>query len=143
MRIRRKLESRSIQSQPSKVEFNQSFQQIVEQKSHQFEKRELDDLLIEITDLGEQLARFRRFSDLAKFKRLIRSFLEKTVYNGLTLKKTYPLRFGEQNHRLSIVEEIDNQLVKLTEQMMDQEQKSVDLLAIIGEIKGLLINLYM
>lgn len=143
MRIRRKLESRSIQSQPSKVEFNQSFQQIVEQKSHQFEKRELDDLLIEITDLGEQLARFRRFSDLAKFKRLIRSFLEKTVYNGLTLKKTYPLRFGEQNHRLSIVEEIDNQLVELTEQMMDQEQKSVDLLAIIGEIKGLLINLYM
>lgn len=43
---------------------------------------------------------------------------------------------------LGLVKEIDEKLIKLTEEMMDQEKPAIDLLERIGEIKGLLINLY-
>ncbi|MDY0394833.1 DUF327 family protein [Virgibacillus halophilus] len=38
---------------------------------------------------------------------------------------------------------MDEKLVKLTEDVLDQEKKTVDLLDTIGEIKGLLVNIYM
>lgn len=40
------------------------------------------------------------------------------------------------------MKEIDDKLIQLTEEMMDQEKPAIDLLERIGEIKGLLINLY-
>jgi len=40
------------------------------------------------------------------------------------------------------VKEIDQQLITLTEAVVEQEKPSIDLLDKIGEIKGLLINLY-
>lgn len=42
----------------------------------------------------------------------------------------------------SIVKEVDEKLLELTEVMMNQEKKAVNILGLIGEIKGLLINLY-
>ncbi len=43
---------------------------------------------------------------------------------------------------MTIVKQIDEKLMELTEQMMNQEEKSIQILGLIGEIKGLLINLY-
>ena len=50
-------------------------------------------------------------------------------------------RFGE-GRKLKIVETIDEKLVELAEEILNQEKSSIDLLDKIGEIKGLLINLY-
>ena len=52
------------------------------------------------------------------------------------------ISFGE-GRRLKIVETIDEKLIELAEDLLNEEKTSVDLLAKIGEIKGLLINLYM
>lgn len=143
MRVSRKVQSQSIRQSHSKVEANQSFQQIVRTKTNELQKQEIEYLMDEITSQGDKLARFKHFQDLVKFKRLVKTFLEKTVYSGYELKSSYHFHFGEQGQKLAIVEKIDEKLIQLTEQMMNQEQKNVDLLAIIGEIKGLLINIYM
>ena len=50
-------------------------------------------------------------------------------------------RFGE-GRKLKIVETIDEKLVELAEEILNREKSSIDLLDKIGEIKGLLINLY-
>ncbi len=51
-------------------------------------------------------------------------------------------RFGE-GRRLKIVETVDEKLVELAQEFLDEEKETIDLLDKIGEIKGLLINLYM
>lgn len=51
-------------------------------------------------------------------------------------------RFGE-GRRLKIVETVDERLVELASDILDEEKETIDLLDKIGEIKGLLINLYM
>jgi len=72
----------------------------------------------------------------------VKTFLQDTVYNGLDLKRSSSFSLDGQHSMLQIVEEVDAKLIELTEQVMGQEKKTVDLLDLIGEIKGLLINLY-
>ena len=44
---------------------------------------------------------------------------------------------------LSTVQEVDTKLVELTQLVLDKQRNSIDILEKIGEIKGLLINLYI
>lgn len=118
------------------------FEQLVKAQSHQVMREELGKLVNDITRQGEKLAKFRSFRDLAKFKRMIKEFLQETVYSGLKLNHQHNFHANRHSQKLTTVEEIDDNLIKLTEDMLDQEKKSVDLLGIIGEIRGLLINLY-
>lgn len=100
-------------------------------------------LLGNINAAGERLARSRNLRDMAKFKMLVRRFLQEAVESGLELEQSHTWnQFGE-GRRLNLVKEIDSKLVELAEAMLDEEKTSIDLLAKIGEIKGLLINLYM
>ena len=44
---------------------------------------------------------------------------------------------------LSTVQEVDNKLVELKQLVLDKQRNLIDILEKIGEIKGLLINLYI
>lgn len=116
--------------------FQTSFQsQVLSQK-----KQEIDQMIKNISIQGNKLARTRNFRDLAKFKHLIKDFLKETVSGGLRLEKDQSFTMhGSQQYIL--VKEIDEKLIELTELMMDQEQRNVNILGLIGEIKGLLVNL--
>ncbi|MBO1004476.1 YaaR family protein [Pseudogracilibacillus auburnensis] len=143
MKIGQEMRSKVDQKPMRKVhEGRQSFEQIVQSQSHKMKQKELEKLMDDITEQGKRLSRFRSFRDLAKFKRMIKQFLQETVYNGLELNESRSFHTGAFSHKLTTVNEIDEKLVQLTNDMMDQEKKTVDLLGIIGEIQGLLINLY-
>ena len=120
----------------------QNFEQIVQSQTQKLKHEELEKLIQDITKQGEKLARFRSFRDLAKFKRMITQFLEETVYNGYQLNESRNFNMNSYSHKLTTVKKIDEKLVELTEDLLDQEKKTVDLLGHIGEIRGLLINLY-
>ncbi|ASN03761.1 YaaR family protein [Virgibacillus necropolis] len=139
--LRSQLDATNNQTR-SAFEGKQSFDGLVQTQSHKLKAQELQMLMKSITVQGERLARFRSFKDLVKFKRMVKGFLQETVYNGLDLKQSHSFGLGSRNQKLSIVKEIDERLIELTEELMNLEKKSIDLLGLIGEIKGLLINLY-
>ncbi|MDY0404056.1 YaaR family protein [Virgibacillus sp. 179-BFC.A HS] len=121
----------------------QGFRNIVQSETHKLKQDGMQKLLEGISLQGEKLARFRSFRDLAKFKQMVRSFLKEAVANGFDLQKSYGFSMSGHAGNLTTVKEIDRKLVQLTEDVLDKEKKSVDLLGTIGEIKGLLINIYM
>jgi uncharacterized protein len=121
---------------------NQSFEAIVQSQTQKMQKTELQRLMSDITMQGDRLARFRSFKDLVKFKRLIKRFLEESVSNGMDLQKSHSFSFTGNSRKLTLVKQIDEKLMELTEEIMNQEKKTVDLLGLIGEIKGLLVNIY-
>lgn len=123
-------------------EGNQGFEQMVQTEGTRVRRQELERLVDDITKQGEKLARFRSFQDLAKFKRMIKQFLQETVQKGMRVKEERSFHSNSFNQTFTTVEEIDEKLVALTEDVMDQEKKTVDLLGVIGEIRGLLVNLY-
>lgn len=142
MKITQEMRSQTISQVRSEKEGSKTFQNIVQSQSSKVKQQEIRELMSQIETQGDKLARFRSFPDLVKFKRLIKRFLEKTTNEGLGLKKFHHFDLSGQSQQLAIVEKIDEKLVELTEELMGQEKKTVDLLGVIGEIKGLMINLY-
>lgn len=119
------------------------FGQMVMKQEQRLHGEQITRLLGDISSAGERIARSRNLRDMAKFKMLIRRFLKEAVESGLELKQSHTWnQFGE-GRRLKLIETIDEKMIELAEALLDEEKTSVDLLAKIGEIKGLLINLYM
>jgi len=119
-----------------------SFGNLVQSQTQKLQQTELQRLMSDITLQGDRLARYRSFKDLVKFKRLIKRFLEEAVSSGMDLQKSLSFSYTGSSRNLTLVKQIDEKLIELTEEIMSQEKKTVDLLGLIGEIKGLLINLY-
>lgn len=120
-----------------------NFSKIVQSQTQSLKQQELNQLVKDITMQGNKLARYRTFKELAKFKRMVKGFLQETVKNGYSLQKSHTFGFSGESRQLTLLEEVDLKLVELTEEIMNQERKTVDILGLIGEIKGLLINIYM
>ncbi|KGP89932.1 hypothetical protein N780_09860 [Pontibacillus chungwhensis BH030062] len=121
----------------------QGFGQMVQSESQKMRQQELHRLMGDITKQGEKVARFRSFKDLAKYKRLVKSFVQESVQYGMDLKQSHSWSMDGQSRKLTLVQSVDEKLAELTDEVMNQEKKSIDVLDIIGEIKGLLVNLYM
>ncbi|MBD7986035.1 YaaR family protein [Sporosarcina sp. Sa2YVA2] len=122
---------------------NARFGQMVTKSEERLHGEQITRLLGDISSAGDRLARSRNLRDMAKFKMLVRRFLQESVESGLGLKQSHTWNQYGEGRRLKIVETIDEKLIELAEALLDDERTSVELLGKIGEIKGLLINLYM
>ena len=120
-----------------------TFDHLVQSQALKIEQQEIQRLVDKITEQGNKLARYRTFRELAKFKRYVKGFLQTTVYQGYELERNHHFSYDGQSRNLLIIKEVDEKLITLTEAIMDQEKNTVDLLGLIGEIKGLLIHLYI
>ena len=119
------------------------FGEMVVKQGTKMQTEQLTRLLGDISAAGDRVARSRNLRELARFKMLVKRFLQETIEHGMEMKQSHTWnRFGE-GRRLKIVETIDERLVELAEDLLIEEKESIDLLDKIGEIKGLLINLYM
>lgn len=137
--MRAGVETKQIRQQP---ENKQSFGKMVNTEALKIKQEGIEKLVQDIEKQGDKLARYRTFRELTKFKRMVKSFLQETVYNGLDLQKSSSFSFEGHHSTLALVKEVDDKLVELTDDVMNHEKKTVDLLGLIGEIKGLLVNIY-
>ncbi|MFC5558916.1 YaaR family protein [Ureibacillus thermophilus] len=125
------------------TETNNRFGELVFKQGQKLQNEQLTRLLGDISTAGDRVARSRNLRDLARFKMLVKRFLQEAVEYGLELKQSHTWnRFGE-GRRLKIIKTIDDRLVELAQDILDEEKDTIELLDKIGEIKGLLINLYM
>ncbi|PLT32628.1 YaaR family protein [Bacillus sp. V5-8f] len=131
-----KQDARLVQSE------NGNFRKLVQKQDQKMQFDALTKLLGDIHGAGERLSKSRTFKDLAKYKTLVKRFVREAVDFGMDLKQSQSWNAYGQSRPLKIVETIDEKLVELTEEILDNEKSSIDILGKIGEIKGLLINLY-
>lgn len=104
---------------------------------------QLTRLLGDISTAGDRVARSRNLRELARFKMLVKRFMQETVEFGMDLEQSHTWNRLGEGRRLKIIKTIDERLLELAEDILDAEKETIDLLDKIGEIKGLLINLYM
>lgn len=121
---------------------NGRFQQMVQTQDQKMQIQTLNRLIGDIEGAGQRLVRSRTFRELAKYKALVKRFVKEGVEYGLELKQSTSWNEYGQNRPLKTVETIDAKLVELSEEILNKEKSSLEILEMIGEIKGLLINLY-
>ncbi|KMY19096.1 hypothetical protein TW93_17780 [Bacillus pumilus] len=135
------LEKRELQGMKGS-QSSASFKASMETQSGKMRLEQLTVMLSDIEVFGKKLTKSRNLKDLARFKGLVKRFVKETVDNGLNIETSRSFDIYGNTRTLALVKALDEKLIELTEDMMDQEKPSIDLLERIGEIKGLLINLY-
>ncbi|CAG9623058.1 YaaR family protein [Sutcliffiella rhizosphaerae] len=120
-----------------------AFGSVMQKHSSKLHSQQLQALMKEIDLAGNRLGNSRSFQDLAKYKTLVKRFMEEAVEFGMELNQTNHWTNDGQARPLHVVKQVDDELISLTEQVMNQEESRINILSSIGEIKGLLINLYM
>ncbi|ATU25293.1 DUF327 family protein [Bacillus velezensis] len=124
------------------AELSGTFKSSMDSQSSKLKFDQLSRFLTDIETFGKRLTKSRNFKDLAKFKGLVKRFVKEAVDSGLSHETEKSFDLYGSSRTLGLVKEIDEKLLQLTEEMLDQEKSAIDLLDRIGEIKGLLINLY-
>lgn len=130
------------QKRPPSPDHKQPFKQVMQSQTATIQQNQLHHLMQNIQTQGNTLARFRTIREVVKFKRLVKRFLEEAVKQGLDVERTHHFQMGGAPRELTLVKAIDEKLVELTEVVLSEEEQTIDLLGLIGEIKGLLVNLY-
>lgn len=125
-------------SAPSSVSFDE-IMAITEDKQ---ERSHLDEMLDEISKKGKELAEKRDIEILVAYKEMVRDFIDEAVNHGLKVVDKRGFGRAGRSKIMRLVSNIDEKLINITEEMIQKEQSSIRLLAKIGEIQGLLLNLY-
>ncbi|WP_342429517.1 YaaR family protein [Neobacillus sp. FSL H8-0543] len=119
-----------------------AFQQIFQETQFDLTQDRLQSLLKVLDQNGNRLSTSKSVRDLLAYKQSIQDFLKEVVQNGYSLEEYRSFHPNGRDKRLKIIKQIDQQLIQLSEQIIEKQAASVDLLKTIGEIKGLLVNLY-
>ncbi|HET7521855.1 MAG TPA: YaaR family protein [Bacillales bacterium] len=102
----------------------------------------LEGLFEEIERQAERLWLGRTFSEFLRFKQLVQQFVKEAVGSGLELRHARQWHGSGGAKTLTLVKKVDSKLTEMAELLINKQERTVDLLSTIGEIKGLLINLY-
>lgn len=119
-----------------------AFSDVMHQQREQVTHEQLSQRMQQIDLQGERLARSMTVRELRSYKQLVKKFLEDTVRMGIGLKDTKGWDRRGRGKRYKLLEEIDAVLVSMGDEMLEHEQGRIDMLNKIGEIRGLLINLF-
>lgn len=132
---KRSIYSKSVNDSPS------VFQSVIKSKQIELQNDELSQLIDKIDEKGKRLTTTQTIKDFHEYKRLIQQFINKAVSQGLSLKETRSW-FQQGGSKMKIISKINKKLVDMADQMVSREKNSVRLLQQVGELKGLIINLY-
>ncbi|MDM5314432.1 YaaR family protein [Fictibacillus sp. b24] len=119
-----------------------SFGEAVSKQSEKLQSEQLTRLLGDIENQSKRLVQSQTVRDLQLYKNLVQRFVKEAVDFGMQLKQNKSWNEQGRSRTLSLVKEVDEQLILLTEAVLSQEKEPISLLDKIGEIKGLLVNLY-
>lgn len=119
-----------------------TFQEVMSKNRQQTVYDKMTKMVQEIEEQGKVLADNRTVDQLRKYKKMIKGFMEEAVQNGLQLEEQRGFNRRGRTKIYKIVKEVDKKLIDLTNTVLDKEKKSMDILSMVGEIKGLLINIY-
>ncbi len=105
-------------------------------------RRRLGNLLKDIEQEGRTLLKKRTLENVLKYKDLVKSFLDLVVKNIYHLSEKVNLTPRGKQSILVAIENIDKSLEQLLKLVLNKEVDNLKILEKVGEIQGLLIDLY-
>lgn len=119
-----------------------SFTEFMATKRGEMVNEKFVKMIKEIEVQGKNLSENRTVDQLRKYKKLVKEFMEEAVQHGLSLEERRGFNRRGRTKVYKIVEQVDKKLLDLTDAVLKQQQSSLQILNQVGEIQGLLINIY-
>lgn len=102
----------------------------------------VDALLKDITVQGERIAQHMDIRDLKKYRGLIKDFLNEVVYRSHKFSRDNFLDRRGRHRVYGIIRLIDENLDALAEELVADEKDHLAILSRIGEIEGLILDIF-
>lgn len=131
-----------VQSKEEVAKDSIQFQAVIDKKRSETNFERLTKKVAEIETQGKKLADTHSVENLRKYKKMVKDFMEDAIKNGLELTEHRGFNQRGSTKVYKLVKEVDKKLIDLTNEVIDKEKKGLDILNLVGEIKGMLINLY-
>lgn len=127
-----------------KVEKNeQSFSGYIKQLERDKVIERIKELIEKIDSLGQNLADKMDLVALKEYKKSIKELLSYTIYSSHEyLKESLFSRKGSHK-AFGIIKKIDEKMDLLTQEIIKKEKDNIKILSYVGEIKGLIIDLFL
>ena len=112
----------------------------------QIEESQLQDRLTsmmeQITMQGEKLAKHRDVKDMRKYRGLIKDFMNEIVSRSHEFSRENFLDRRGRHRVYGIIRLVDQTLDELAKELVKDEQDNISILGKIGEIRGLLLDIF-
>lgn len=102
----------------------------------------LQGLMEEITMQGERLAKRRDVKDMKHYRGLVKEFLNEVVTRSHSFSRENFLDRRGRHRVYGIIRLVDENLDQLAQELMKDEKDNLAILNKIGEIRGLLLDIF-
>ena len=102
----------------------------------------LQGLMEEITIQGEKLAKRRDVKDIKHYRDLVKEFLNEVVTHSHSFSRENFLDRRGRHRVYGIIRLVDENLDQLAQELMKDEKDNLAILNKIGEIRGLLLDIF-
>ena len=102
----------------------------------------LNTLMEEITMQGDKLAKKRDIRDMKKYRGLIKDFMNEVVNRSHQFSRENFLDRRGRHRVYGIIRMVDQTLDELAQELVKDERDNLAILAKIGEIRGLLLDIF-
>ncbi|SHI38273.1 YaaR family protein [Lutispora thermophila] len=125
-----------------KDETSVSFREVMSTRRDEIDMERLNKLMEEVDDRGKVLAQSMTVEDLREYKKKVKEFLSEAVKYGLRIQQSRGFNRGGRMRMYKIVQKVDDKLLELTDAVINKQEKGIKVLSLIGEIRGLLLDVY-
>lgn len=102
----------------------------------------LTNLMEEITMQGEKISKKKDIKDMKKYRGLIKDFLNEIINRSHSFSRENFLDRKGRHRVYGIIRLIDENLDELAQELVKDEQDNIAILNKIGEIRGLLLDIF-
>ncbi|MGE3724846.1 MAG: YaaR family protein [Candidatus Sericytochromatia bacterium] len=131
-----KVQSGRLSSQAS--EKAGGFQQVFSAGAAQI-KESLDSLMTQVDSLGTELLENPSERSLVQYTQAVRNFIRKAQGQSFTVERN----FDRHNRLYTLVREVDENLAQLTDQVLNNQWKALEMAARLQEIRGILLDMFI
>ena len=129
----------TVQAQETDVTFKFTLVSRIEEQELQ---NALANMMEEITRQGEKLSKHRDIKDMKRYRALIKDFLNEVVNRSHAFSRENFLDRKGRHRVYGIIRLIDENLDQLAQELVKDEQDNLAILSKIGEIRGLLLDIF-
>lgn len=121
---------------------SRKFTDALEEEMNQFREDKLNKMLLKIDDAAKKLKESLTIEDLLNYKKLVKKFLKDATNGMFKYTKREQIDIRGRKKIYSLTEKVNEKLEKLTEEFLKGNSKNLELLKMIDDIRGLLIDIY-
>lgn len=105
-------------------------------------QQKIGGLMSQIDEQGKKISKKKDIRDMRRYRELVKELLNEVVYRSHEFSRENFLDRRGRHRVYGIIRLVDKNLDELAEELMKDEQDNISILSKIGEIQGLLLDIF-